>query len=84
MVIDFRRNKSQITPLYINNTEVEQISSFKFLGTFISNDLNWTTNCTSILKKAKQRIYFLRCLKSYNVNHSILFKFYQAIIQTIL
>ena len=56
MVIDFRRNKSQITPLYINNTEVEQISSFKFLGTFISNDLNWTTNCNSILKKAKQRI----------------------------
>ena len=29
MVIDFRRNKSQITPLYINNTEVEQISTGK-------------------------------------------------------
>ena len=58
--------------------------SFKFLGTFISNDLNWTTNCTSILKKAKQRIYFLRLLKTYNVSRSILFNFYQAIIQSIL
>ena len=84
MVIDYRKNKCPISPLFIQNTEVEQISSFKFLGTYISDDLNWSKNCNEILKKAKQRLYFLRQLKYYHVNSTILCQFYKAIIQSIL
>ena len=84
MIVVFRRNKVPILPLYINNTEVERISSFKFLGTYISNDLSWNINCDEILKKAKQRLYFLRQLNFYNVNNTILLHFYKAIIQSIL
>ena len=84
MIVDFRRNKSPISPLFINNTEVERISSFKFLGTYISDDLNWNINLNQILKKAKQRLYFLRQLNSYHVNNTILLHFYRAIIQSIL
>ena len=40
MIIDFRKNKRPILPLFINNTEVEQNNTFKFLGPYISNDLN--------------------------------------------
>ena len=53
MVIDFRKIKTPILPLTINGTIVEQVSSFKFLGTCISDDLSWTVNSTEILKKAK-------------------------------
>ena len=84
MIVDFRRNRSPISPLFINNTEVERISSIKFLGTYISDDLNWNINCNQILKKAKQRLYFLRQLNSYHVNNTILLHFYRAIIQSIL
>ena len=84
MIIDFRKNKRPILPLSINNTEVEQIDTFKFLGTHISNDLKWNKNCNEILKKAKQRLYFLRQLRSYYVNSTILCNFYRAIIQSIL
>ena len=84
MIIDFRKNKGPILPLSINNTEVEQIDTFKFLGTHISNDLKWNKNCNEILKKAKQRLYFLRQLRSYYVNSTILCNFYRAIIQSIL
>ena len=84
MIIDFRRNKTPMLPLTIQNTEVEQIHSFKFLGTHVSSDLSWNTNCCAILKKAKQRLYFLRQLKSYHVNSKILIHFYRAIIQSII
>ena len=46
--------------------------------------MNWSQNCNEILKKAKQRLYFLRQLKYYHVNSTILCQFYKAIIQSIL
>ena len=44
MIINFKKNKRPILPLSITNTEVEQINTFKFLDTHISNDLNWNKN----------------------------------------
>ncbi|KAI3366888.1 hypothetical protein L3Q82_009531, partial [Scortum barcoo] len=35
---------------------VERVSSFKFLGTHISENLSWTTNTSSLIKKAHQRL----------------------------
>ena len=63
---------------------MEQVDSFKFLGTYISEDLNWHMNSISIIKKARQRLYFLRTLKSFKVQQSILINFYRAIIESIL
>ena len=84
IIVDFRRNKHPITPIHINNEIVEQIFNFKFLGTTVTSDLTWSVNCSQILKKAKQRMYFLRQLKSYNVNSTILQNFYRSIIESIL
>ena len=84
LVIDFRRNKSNIEPVFINSSEVEQISVFKFLGCYLTNDLSWHYNCTEILKKARQRLFFLRRLSSFKVNTNIMLSFYRAIIESIL
>ncbi|KAI3361009.1 hypothetical protein L3Q82_012904, partial [Scortum barcoo] len=50
-------------PIHINGMAVERVSSFKFLGTHISEYLSWTTNTSSLIKKAHQRLFFLRTLK---------------------
>ena len=86
MVIDFRvkKDKPDIEPIVINGEVVERVHSFKFLGTYISDNLTWSVNCTEILKKARQRLYFLRQLKSFGVQQSILVNFYRAIIESIL
>ena len=68
-------------PININGSVVEQVSSFKFLGPFISDDLTWSMNSMEILKKAKQRLYFLRKLKSYGVNQFILVNFYVLLLK---
>ena len=60
IIVDFRTKKSPILPLSINGELVEQVKSFKFLGTTISHDLKWSEHIGSAVKKARQRMYFLR------------------------
>ncbi len=63
-VLDFRRRNSiDHPPLTIDSSTVERVSSTKFLGVHITEDLTWTTNTMSLSKKAQQRLHFLRRLK---------------------
>ena len=63
IIVDFRRAHTRHPPLFINGTAVERVNSTKFLGMHITEDLTWSTNTTSLHKKARQRLYFLRRLK---------------------
>ena len=60
MVFDFRKKKTPLVPLTIAGEAVEEVRSFKFLGTTISSDLKWDENFSSAIKKAHQRLFFLR------------------------
>ncbi len=60
VVMDFRQNLGDHPPLTINSSTVERVSSTKFLGVHIKEHLTWTTNTTSLSKKAQQRLNFLR------------------------
>ncbi|KAI4871765.1 hypothetical protein NFI96_000196 [Prochilodus magdalenae] len=84
MVVDFRRNPPPLPPLQINNTTVSMVESLKFLGTTISRDLKWEKNTISIIKKAQQRMFFLRQLKKFHLPQTLMIQFYTAIIESIL
>ncbi len=58
IVVDFRRVHTQHAPLTINGATVERVSSTKFLGVHITEDLSWTNNTAALAKKAQQRLYF--------------------------
>ncbi len=51
------------TPISIDKTPVERVNSFKFLGVHITEDLTWSTHTDAVLKKAHQRLFFLRRLR---------------------
>ncbi|XP_070183628.1 uncharacterized protein [Littorina saxatilis] len=84
VVIDPRRKKDPILPLEINGEAVEQVSSFKFLGTLISEDLKWDGNTTSIIKKCQQRLHFLRQLRKFRMSQQIMAQFYRAVVESTL
>ncbi len=45
LIVDFRKRQQRpYTPLMISGTPVERVSSFKYLGVNISEDLTWTTH----------------------------------------
>ncbi len=52
LVMDFRRQKREHTPIIIDGTPVERVSSFKFLGVHITEDLTWSAHTDAVLKKA--------------------------------
>ena len=84
ITVDFRRKKSPLDPLVINGEDIERVTCFKFLGTIISDDLKWEDNIKKILKKAHQRLYFLRQLKKIKIKKEILHQFYSSTIESIL
>ncbi|KAI2666636.1 putative RNA-directed DNA polymerase from transposon BS [Labeo rohita] len=84
MIIDFRRNPPALPPLTIMDSTVATVESFRFLGTNISQDLKWDNHIDSIVKKAQQRLYFLRQLRKFNLPQELLKQFYSAIIESVL
>ncbi len=85
LIVDFRKRQQQpYTPLMISGTPVERVSSFKYLGVNISEDLTWTTHIQTQVKKARQRLYHLRQLRKFRVSPAILKTFYSGAIESVL
>ncbi len=68
----------------ISGTPVERVSSFKYLGVNISEDLTWTAHIQTQVKKARQRLYHLRQLRKFRVSPAILKTFYSGAIESVL
>ncbi len=66
------------------NSTVTAVKSFRFLCTTISQDLKWDNHRDSIVKKAQQKLYFLRQLRKFNLPQELLKKVYSAIIESVL
>ena len=84
ITVDFRKNCKPHTPLTIKGSAVESVKSTKFLGVHITDDLTWTTNTTSLVKKAQQRLHFLCRMRRANLPPSALTTFYRGAIESIL
>ncbi|XP_068104060.1 lysine-specific demethylase 5C [Hyperolius riggenbachi] len=84
LVIDFRKSPPPLSPVFIEGTEVTRVSSVRFLGTTITNDLRWSENTTKCQKKAQQRLFFLRQLRKFGMPQELLSSFYTATIESIL
>ncbi len=57
-IVEFGR--TPLPPLTTMNSTVTSVESFRLLGTTISQDLKWGNHIESMVKKAQQRLYFLR------------------------
>ncbi|TWW69518.1 hypothetical protein D4764_18G0003240 [Takifugu flavidus] len=84
MVIDVRRGPPQYPPLTINGAAVERVSSTRFLGVHISEDLSWTTSSTQLARKAQTRLNFLRKLRRAHVPPPIRCSFYRGTIESVI
>ncbi len=72
LVVDYRRQSREHTPITIDKTPVERVTSFNFLGVHITEDLTWSAHTDAVLKKAHQRLFFLRRLRKFGTSPRIL------------
>ena len=84
MLIDFRKDRTVIPAIKINDCVLERVSSYKLLGLWIDDDLKWKTNTEYIVKIAAKRLHFLKILKGYNALREDLKTFYISAIRSIL
>ena len=84
MVVDFRRNMTPFAPFTIKGVDIERVDTFKFLGTTISSNLGWHSNTATLVRRAQQRLYFLRQLRKFGLRREILRQFYRSTVESIL
>uniref|UniRef100_A0A671XUC4 Reverse transcriptase domain-containing protein n=1 Tax=Sparus aurata TaxID=8175 RepID=A0A671XUC4_SPAAU len=85
LIVDFRRKKTEnIQPLCISGDYVEKVSDFRYLGIQIEEDLPWSANTSVTIKKAQQRLYFLRLLRKNHRSQKLLVSFYCCSIESVL
>ena len=60
LIFNFTEKYQFTTWLPINDEQIEVIDNTKLLGTIVTNDLKWDSNCSSLVKKATSRIQLLR------------------------
>ncbi len=82
LVVDFRRQSREHTPITIDKTPVERVNSFKFLGVHITEDLTWSAHTDAVLKKSHQRLFFLRQLRKFGMSPSILRSFHTCTVES--
>ena len=83
--IVFSRCQSEFaTRLKLNNKNLEQVGSIKFLGVWLTKNLSWQKNCEEILKKAHKRISLITKLKYIGVNRNDLVDIYKLFIRSVL
>ncbi|KAK1786658.1 hypothetical protein P4O66_002978 [Electrophorus voltai] len=79
-----KKQERHYQPVRISGTTVERVDSFRYLGVHISQDLSWSRHTNSLAKKARQRLYHLRCLRDFRLPSKVLWNFYTCTIESIL
>uniref|UniRef100_A0A8C5DJK7 Reverse transcriptase domain-containing protein n=1 Tax=Gouania willdenowi TaxID=441366 RepID=A0A8C5DJK7_GOUWI len=84
LIMDFRKIRQDHTPLLINGEQVETVTTFRFLDIHISAAHSWTDNIRAIVKKAQQRLHFLRVLRKNHLDTKLLLAFYHSSVESVL
>ena len=71
-------------PITIHGEAIEQVGSYTYLGVIVDNLLSWGDQIEAVCKKTKQRIYFLRRLRSFGTSKRILLLFFTSVILSVL
>ena len=85
LIVDFTKASGNThRPVTVGNDDVEVVESFKYLGTFIDSKFSFQNNTDYIFKKAMQRLFLLRKLRSFGVSGNVLETVYKSLIESVL
>ena len=78
------KDPSLLRPVQIKTEDVEKVENFKYLGTVLDSNLTFCAHVDLICKKANQRMYLVRKLKTFEVDKDILETIYRSLVESII
>ncbi|KAK3519755.1 hypothetical protein QTP70_003912 [Hemibagrus guttatus] len=85
LIVDFStRQERNYRTSVINKSPVERVDFFRYLSVHITQDLSWSCHINTVVKKARQSLYHLRCLRDFRLPSKVLRHFYSCTIESIL
>lgn len=84
IVVDFGRHPYHAMPVNLYESDIEIVTSYKYLGVYLNNKLDWSDNTTQIYKKGQSRIHLLRRLRSFGVCQALLKTFYASVVSSVI
>ena len=84
MIFNYTKNHQFTTRLHEDNMNIEVVTKFKLLGTWITDDLKWDLNIQCIVRKAYGRLQLLNKAAVYTRNKNDLKSIYKTHIRSIL
>jgi hypothetical protein len=83
IVCNLRDNPTH-SKLTINGSDIEQVESFKYLGTILDKKLRFSENTAHITMKARRRLYIMKKLYAMHVSKPVRIQCYRTFIECIL
>lgn len=84
MIVDYKRNRSDVAALQLKGKSIERVEEYKYLGSIIDNKLAFSRNTEVIFKKCKQRMHIMYQLRSLMVSSKTLELCYHAFVESVL
>jgi len=84
MLIDLRRNQTDLKRTTIKEQEVDVVEAYKYLGCVIDNKLNFNVNVEMICRRGQKRLYCLRRWSKFKVDRTFMILFYKSYIESVL
>lgn len=82
LCVEFVKMQTRDYSLLISEALVERVSSVKYLGVQLTEDLSWTNHTDYLTVNAWQQLYFLCCLTTSKLSPQVLRKFYAGTIKS--
>ena len=84
MVIDFKKNSHNFSPLEVDGNDLPVTDCGKILGVTRSSDLKWNNHIVDCIKKANKHLYFIVLLIRAHVPFNDIVNFYCTTIIPVL
>jgi len=84
LIIDFRKQRPCLPLTIIDGQPIEVVQEYKYLGTTIDSKLCFDSHIDAVCAKAQQRMYFLRRLRNFNIDCTLMKMFYSCFLESVL
>jgi hypothetical protein len=84
IVWNFRRTPTLLTPVKIDDEEVDRVPEYKYLGVFVDSKFNFVKHVSMQIKKANKRLFCIRTMKNLNVDPNLIVYFFNATVPSVV